>query len=252
MKFRPCIDLHYGKVKQIVGSSLSDNRQEAVVVNFESEHPASYFAEMYKTDGLFGGHVIKLGPGNDQVAADALKAYPNGLQIGGGINLENATFWLDQGADKLIVTSYIFQNGKFCPDRLAAMVKKVGRENLVLDLSCRQRDNKYLVVMDRWQTYTDFEITPKNLENLAKSCSEFLVHAVDVEGKQQGIEADLVAILAKYSPISMTYAGGISQKSDLDLLAHAGANRLDFTVGSALDIFGGHGLTYRELVSSYK
>ncbi len=248
MKFRPCIDLHNGKVKQIVGSSLSDNEKNSVQVNFEAEHPSDYFAKMYKAANLYGGHVIKLGPGNDQAAAEALRAFPGGLQIGGGITPENAKEWLEIGADKVIVTSYIFQDKDINWDKLELMVNKVGPENLVLDLSCRQLGDDYLVVMDRWQTFTSLRVNEKNLNKLARYCSEFLVHAVDVEGKQQGIEGQLVEQLAAWSPLPMTYAGGISSFDDIALLEKLGKGRIDYTVGSALDIFGGSGIKYQDLV----
>ncbi len=252
MRFRPCIDLHNGKVKQIVGSSLSDTDQNSVVTNFEAEFPSSYYAEMYKNDGLTGGHVIKLGPANDDAAANALRTYPGGLQIGGGITPENAQQWLDYGADKVIVTSYIFENGDISWEKLEKMTNAVGRDRLVLDLSCRKRDGKYLVVIDRWQTFTSLEVSEETLHTLSKYCCEFLVHAVDVEGKQQGVEAELVEQLALWSPIPMTYAGGISSMDDIEVLAQAGQGKLDFTVGSALDIFGGKGVTYQEVVNWQK
>lgn len=248
MRFRPCIDLHNGKVKQIVGSSLSDSDKDSVVTNFEAEYPSEYYSEMYKEDGLTGGHVIKLGPGNDEAAAQALKVYPGGLQIGGGITPENARQWLDYGASQVIVTSYIFENGDISWEKLEKITEAVGKENLVLDLSCRKRDGKYLVVIDRWQTFTSLEVSKETLEKLSNYCCEFLVHAVDVEGMQQGIEEELVGQLAEWSPIPMTYAGGISSLEDIEILKKAGKGKLDFTVGSALDIFGGKGLTYREVV----
>lgn len=248
MNFRPCIDLHNGKVKQIVGSSLSDSNAESVVTNFEAEFPSSYYARMYQKDGLKGGHVIKLGPGNDEAAAEALRAYPGGLQVGGGITSENAQKWLDYGADKVIVTSCIFQNGDISWEKLEEITEAVGKENLVLDLSCRKRDGKYLVVIDRWQTFTSLEVSAETLEKLADYCCEFLVHAVDVEGMQQGVEVELVEQLAKWSPIPMTYAGGISSMEDIEVLEKAGQGKLDFTVGSALDIFGGTGLAYQNVV----
>ena len=249
MRFRPCIDLHNGKVKQIVGSSLSDSDNESVVTNFEAEFPSSYYAKMYKSDELTGGHVIKLGLGNEEAAVDALKAYPGGLQIGGGITPDNAQYWLDCGADKVIVTSYIFTNGELDWYKLKKMTETVGKKNLVLDLSCRMRDEKYMVVIDRWQTFTSLEVSKVTLETLAEYCDEFLVHAVDVEGMQQGVEAELAKQLAEWSPIPMTYAGGISSLGDIDLLEKAGKGKIDYTVGSALDIFGGNGMTYQQVVN---
>src|SRR5208282_1311250 len=135
--FRPCIDLHEGKVKQIVGGSLGD---AGLRTNFVSEKPARWFAELYKRDGLTGGHVIMLGPGNENEARAALAAYPGGLQIGGGINRDNAQSWLDAGASHVIVTSWVFREGRVDWNRLGELVKTIGKERLVLDLSCRKRD----------------------------------------------------------------------------------------------------------------
>jgi len=246
MKFRPCIDLHQGKVKQIVGGTLSDN-SENLVENFVSDHDAAYYAELFKKDGLSGGHVIMLGPGNEAEALRALAAYPNGLQIGGGINADNAAFYLDHGASHVIVTSYVFRDGAIDYQNLKKLVTAVGRERLVLDLSCRAKDGTYYVVTDRWQKFTDLEINKVNLMNLAEYCAEFLIHAVDVEGRRQGIQEDLVAKLGSWAVIPTTYAGGIKDLSDLELICRIGRKKLDFTVGSALDIFGGF-LSYREVI----
>jgi phosphoribosylformimino-5-aminoimidazole carboxamide ribotide isomerase len=246
MKFRPCIDLHQGKVKQIVGGTLSDNSAE-LVENFVSEHDAGYYAELFRKDGLTGGHVIMLGPGNETEALKALAAYPNGLQVGGGINTDNAGFYLDHGASHVIVTSFVFRDGVVAYHNLKSLVKAIGIQRLVLDLSCRLKEGKYYVVTDRWQKFTNIEINETNLANLAGYCGEFLIHAADVEGRRQGIEADLVARLGRWTPIPTTYAGGIKDLSDLDLIEELGQGKLDFTVGSALDIFGGK-LPYEEVI----
>jgi len=236
MKFRPCIDLHNGKVKQIIGGTLTDNQ---VQTNFESEYDSAYYAELYRKDDLRGGHVIMLGPGNSEAARQALAAYPGGLQVGGGINCDNALEWLKAGASQLILTSYIFVDAEFKQDRLDKIFNLVGRENLVLDLSCRLRDGKYYIVTDRWQKFTTCEVNAKTLNQLAKYCTEFLIHAVDVEGKQAGIDTELIKIMAEHSPIPAVYAGGVRSQEDIDLIAKIGQNKIDYTIGSALDIFGG-------------
>lgn len=248
MKFRPCIDLHNGKVKQIVGSTLDDDNPLALTTNFTAEKPSSWFAELYRADGLTGGHVIKLGPGNDEAAREALAAWPGGLQVGGGITAENAVQWLDWGASHVIVTSYVFTDGRVDRERLARLVRAVGRQRLVLDLSCRRRGNDYVIVTDRWQKFTDVLVCAAVLEDLARSCDEFLIHAADVEGKCSGIESELVRRLAQWSPLPATYAGGVRDLADLRLISDLGQGRLDVTVGSALDIFGGTTLGYREAV----
>jgi len=248
MKFRPCIDLHDGRVKQIVGSTLNDRDTQAVKTNFESEYEPAWYAKMYQTDGLTGGHVIMLGQGNDRAARNALQAYPGGLQVGGGINIDNAPIWLDNGAAQVIVTSWVFVNGKLDMTRLEQLVSLVGRERLVLDLSCRIRDGKYYIVTDRWQTFTTMEVNSTTLSKLSSYCSEFLIHAVDVEGKQAGVDIELITIMAASCDIPMVYAGGVRSLADIELIGQAGNNQIDFTVGSALDIFGGS-LSYRQLVN---
>jgi len=189
-----------------------------------------------------------LGPGNEQAAINALSAYPGGLQIGGGITAENASFWLDAGASHVIVTSHVFHDGKLDTDRLTALVNKVGKNRLVLDLSCRKKGNHYYVVTDRWQKFTSLAVTEDILRQLAVSCDEFLIHAVDVEGKCNGIETELLTILAGVDECPMTYAGGIGSLEDLKLINELGHGVVDATVGSALDIFGGTGVTYEEVV----
>lgn len=247
MRFRPCIDLHCGQVKQIVGSSLRDDRPEALHTNFIASQPASWFAELYRRDGLTGGHIIQLGPGNEIAAGEALAAWPGGLQIGGGITAQNASLWLDRGASHVIVTSYVFVDGQIHWPRLADLVAMVGRDHLVLDLSCRKRGRDYFIVTDRWQKFTEVSIDEKTLTELAGSCAEFLIHAADVEGQCAGIEADLVRLLAELSPLPTTYAGGIRDQADIELIKTLGGGRIDFTAGSALDIFGGTGLVYADV-----
>ena len=250
MKFRPCIDLHQGKVKQIVGGTLTDN-SENLVENFVSCHDATYYANLFKRDGLTGGHVIMLGPGNETEALKALAVYPQGLQVGGGINADNAGFYLEHGASHVIVTSYVFRDGVIDYQNLKSLVKAIGKGRLVLDLSCRAKGGIYYVVTDRWQKFTDFEIDETNLVDLAEYCAEFLIHAADVEGRRQGIEEDLVAKLGQWVTIPTTYAGGIKDLADLELINRLGQGKLDFTVGSALDIFGGP-LAYEEVVRRVK
>ncbi len=234
--FRPCIDLHEGKVKQLVGGTLGAST-EALRTNFVSEKSSAEYAALYRRDGLLGGHVILLGPGNEQAARAALAAYPGGLQVGGGVNLDNAAGWLDAGASHVIVTSWLFQAGRVDFERLAQLERAVGKQRLVLDLSCRRRDADYWVVTDRWQTFTDVAITHATLDRLAQSCAEFLVHAVDVEGLCRGVDAELVEKLAAWSPIPATYAGGANSLADLELVTELGQGRVDLTIGSALDIF---------------
>lgn len=248
MKLRPCIDLHDGVVKQIVGSTLTDGDPRAVKTNFIAENSPAWYAALYRADNLTGGHIIKLGPGNDRAAEEALSVWPGGMQVGGGITAENAGHWLDKGASEVIVTSYVFRDGMVDSDRLRKLVAAVGRKRLVLDLSCRKKGDQYYIVTERWQKFTSVVICPEVLERLARSCSEFLIHAADVEGMCSGIEKPLVEKLAVWSPIPTTYAGGIRDLQDLQLIRDAGKGRLDCTAGSALDIFGGTTLTYKEAV----
>lgn len=249
MKFRPCIDLHNGKVKQIVGSTLKDDQPDLVKTNFTTDKSPAWFAELYRSDNLTGGHVIKLGPGNDTAAAEALAAWPGGMQLGGGITAENACEWLDRGASHVIVTSYVFTDGRVDDKRLKDLVRAVGRKRLVLDLSCRRRGDDYYIVTDRWQKFTDVQITSDTLGRLSESCDEFLVHAADVEGKCDGVEVELLKRLADWSPLPATYAGGVRDVEDMQLVKEVGKNRLDITIGSALDIFGGTTISYEEAVS---
>jgi phosphoribosylformimino-5-aminoimidazole carboxamide ribotide isomerase len=246
--FRPCIDLHQGQVKQIVGGTLTDD-PKSLRTNFITERPAAWFAELYRRDGLTGGHIIMLGPGNETAARHALAAYPGGLQIGGGINLENATSFLEAGASHVIVTSWVFRDGRLDWDRLLTLVKHVDKKRLVLDLSCRQRGDDYFVVTDRWQKFTDLAVNAATLELLAGYCQEFLVHAADVEGLCQGIDQRLVQLLAGASPIPTTYAGGARSLADLETVTRLSQGRVDLTIGSALDLFGGTGVRYADCVA---
>jgi phosphoribosylformimino-5-aminoimidazole carboxamide ribotide isomerase len=243
--FRPCIDLHEGKVKQIVGGTLGDS---GLRTNFVSTRPAEWFAELYRKDGLAGGHVIMLGPGNETAARAALAAYPGGLQIGGGVNAQNAREWLDAGASRVIVTSWVFREGRVDWARLDELIQAIGRDRLVLDLSCRKRGDEYLVVTDRWQKFTELVVNAETLEKFSSFCAEFLIHAVDVEGLCRGIDHELVAKLGRWTPIPTTYAGGANSLADLEEVTRSGGGKVDLTIGSALDIFGGTSVTYAECV----
>jgi phosphoribosylformimino-5-aminoimidazole carboxamide ribotide isomerase len=250
MKFRPCIDIHSGKVKQIVGGTLCDD-SKGLVENFVSDKDSTYFADMFKKDGLTGGHVIMLGQGNEEAALGALKAYPDGLQIGGGINADNAAHYIEQGASHVIITSYVFKDGAINFENLEKVVSAIGKERLVLDLSCRKKDDKYFVVTDRWQKFTNFQVNEQTISELEKYCSEFLIHAVDVEGKCSGIEKELVKNLGQWVSIPTTYAGGARSFEDIDDIKSLGNDKIDLTIGSALDIFGGQ-LSYKEVVDYCK
>ena len=256
MRFRPCIDIHNGKVKQIVGGSLTDQKDQAVE-NFVSEKDGAWFARLYREKGLKGGHIILLNPCSSPYyeqtkaqALSALRAWPGGMQVGGGIHPENAREFLEAGADKVIVTSYVFKDGQINWENLERMVHTVGPEHLVLDLSCRKKDGSYRIVTDRWQNFTDVSLDEDLLERLSSYCSEFLVHAVDVEGKASGIEKGLAETLGGWNGIPVTYAGGISSFEDISELEKYGNGKLDFTIGSALDIFGGE-MAYNDIVSRY-
>ncbi|MSU58778.1 MAG: phosphoribosylformimino-5-aminoimidazole carboxamide ribotide isomerase [Pedosphaera sp.] len=287
--FRPCIDLHEGKVKQIVGGTLDSG---GLRTNFVSDQSAAWFAELYRRDGLTGGHVIMLGPGNEAEARAALAAFPGGLQIGGGVSADNARGWLDAGASHVIVTSWVFRDGGVDEERLAQLVKLIGKERLVIDLSCRKRaqptssprdegvgrgprrgetiqdapplpgpllhpieerektaDAEYFVVTDRWQKFTDVTLSAETLQKFSASCAEFLVHAVDVEGLCRGIDGELVKKLGEWSPIPVTYAGGANSLADLETVTKLGQGKVDLTIGSALDIFGGRGVKFAEAVA---
>jgi phosphoribosylformimino-5-aminoimidazole carboxamide ribotide isomerase len=248
MKFRPCIDLRNGKVVQIVGSTLSDHNEANIETNFTTDREAADFARLYQHDQLLGGHVIALGEGNREAALSALGAFPGGMHYGGGVNAENASDYLEAGASHVIVTSYVFAGGRIDHDRLNRMVKAIGKQRLVLDLSCRWRDGAFWVVTDRWQIFTNEAVTPALLTSLSCHCDEFLVHGVDVEGKMQGLQEQLITLLGEYSPLPVTYAGGASKLDDLDAVRQLGGGRVDLTIGSALDIFGGS-IAYRDVVA---
>lgn len=245
MRFRPCIDIHNGKVKQIVGGSLKDEGNRAQE-NFVSEQDAPFYARLYREKHIRGGHIILLNSADSEYysatkrqALSALREYPRGLQVGGGITPENAEEFLDAGASHVIVTSYVFKGGRINWENLERIRRCVGRERLVLDLSCRKLDGEYRIVTDRWQKFTDVTVTPDTLKLLRDCCSEFLIHAVDVEGKASGIETELVRLLASLRDFPVTYAGGVGSFDDLEELRRAGENRVDVTIGSALDLFGG-------------
>lgn len=245
MKFRPCIDIHNGKVKQIVGGSLLDQGDWAQE-NFVSVHDGGFYGKLYRENGLSGGHIIILNAKDSayyeadvKEAEKALAAFPNGLQIGGGITDKNAKYFIEKGASHVIVTSFVFVDGRIRYDRLESLKNTVGKKHLVLDLSCRKKGNHYYIVTNRWQKFTEEQLTVELLKNLEKYCDEFLVHGVDVEGKSQGIDQELVRILAKYQGNSITYAGGVQDFKDLDILKKYGENHIDVTIGSALDLFGG-------------
>ncbi len=245
MKFRPCIDIHNGKVKQIIGGSLLDQGDQAEE-NFVSAHDAGFYGKLYKKNQLSGGHVILLNAKDSPYyeadrmeAVKALEAFPGGLQAGGGITDENAAYFIHKGASHVIVTSFVFSDGEIRYDRLERLRDAVGREHLVLDLSCRKKEGDYYVVTDRWQKFTKEKMRGSLLKELEVYCDEFLIHGVDVEGKSQGIDHELVKILAQYQGNPLTYAGGVRSFEDLELLKKYGKSRIDVTIGSALDLFGG-------------
>lgn len=266
MQFRPCIDIHNGKVKQIVGSSLKDIGNQAEE-NFVSEQDAAFYARMYQGDEVKGGHIILLNAVDSEYyeatkeqAVQALEAYPGGLQIGGGITAENASYYIEKGASHVIVTSYVFKDGKINRENLDKLVSAVGKEHIVLDLSCRYLDGMtcvetetepraagYYIVTDRWQKYTEEKVTFELLDALAAYCDEFLIHAVDVEGKQSGIQTELVVLLGEWGKLPITYAGGVHSFDDLKEIKRLGKNNLNVTIGSALDLFGGT-LKYKEVL----
>ncbi|KAF8592116.1 Phosphoribosylformimino-5-aminoimidazole carboxamide ribotide isomerase [Ramaria rubella] len=269
--FRPCIDLHDGVVKQIVGGSLSEQDPSSLQTNYVSSDSPAEFARLYKQNGLRGGHVIKLGPGNDEAAKEALAAWPGGLQVGGGITDKNALEWLDVGAEKVIVTSFLFPSARFSLDRLRDISSLVGKNRLVIDVSCRRKNEGWYVAMNKWQDIADMEVNQESLDLLSQYCrhtlnpldchvvmtftcisSEFLIHAADVEGLCQGIDEELVLKLGEWVKIPTTYAGGARDISDLDLVDKLSGGRVDLTYGSALDIFGGSLVKFTELAARNK
>ena len=246
MEFRPCIDIHNGSVKQIVGSSLQDAGDHAQE-NYVAKQDAAFFAKLYQKYHIRNGHIILLNPVNSpyyeatrEQALMALRAYPGGMQVGGGITPENAEQFLDAGASHVIVTSYVFRDGQIQYDHLKKLVEAVGKDKLVLDLSARMRENAYYIVTDRWQKFTDVCLDETTLEELSAYCDEFLVHAVDVEGKASGIEEPLAEMLGSWGKIPVTYAGGVHNFEDLSILRKLGRGRVHVTIGSALDLFGGN------------
>ena len=253
MHFRPCIDIHNGKVKQIVGGSLLDAGNQAEE-NFVAEQDASFYARLYKKSKIKGGHIILLNkvgtPYYDEdveQAKMALFEYPGGLQIGGGITVENAKEFLDMGASHVIVTSYVFRDGRIDYERLNNLIRMVGKDHLVLDLSCRKRNDQYYIVTDRWQKFTKEIVSKDTMEKLQDYADEFLIHAVDVEGRANGVEKDLVSILGEYASIPITYAGGVGSYEDIETIRRLGKDKLNVTIGSALDIFGGS-LDYEKII----
>lgn len=254
MEFRPCIDIHNGKVKQIVGSSLRDEGDQATE-NFVTDQDGAFFAKLYKKDGIRGGHIILLNSVDSeyyeatrQQALLALHAYPGGMQIGGGIRADNAAYFIREGASHVIVTSYVFRDGRVNYENLQKLLDAVGKEHLVLDLSCRMREGAYYIVTDRWQKFTDEKITPALLDKLSEFADEFLVHAVDVEGKASGIEEPLVQLLGDWGKLPVTYAGGVRSFENLKKIRELGHDRVNVTIGSALDLFGGE-MPYQEVLS---
>lgn len=256
MEFRPCIDIHNGKVKQIVGGSLTDKDNYAKE-NFVSEMGAGDYARLYRKKGLRGGHIILLNKKESEYyaadlaqAEEALAVWPRTLQVGGGITAENAADFIRKGASHVIVTSYVFQDGEIRFDRLEKLVKEIGKEHLVLDLSCRKKENTYYIVTDRWQKFTKQMLDVRLMEKLADYCDEFLVHAVNVEGTGTGVDAELLALLAGQCTVSVTYAGGVGTMEDIEKIRNIGKGKINFTVGSALDLFGGS-LAFDEIINKF-
>ncbi|KAF2841460.1 phosphoribosylformimino-5-aminoimidazole carboxamide ribotide isomerase [Patellaria atrata CBS 101060] len=248
-RFRPCIDLHAGQVKQIVGATLTDSSND-LKTNYVSEHSPGYFAKLYEENGLTGAHVIMLGPGNQDAAEEALAAWKDGLQVGGGITDQNARSWIEKGAEKVIITSFLFPNGTFSLPRLKSVLEALGsdKNKLVIDLSCRRKGDTWFVAMNKWQTITDMELSQESISLLEPYCSEFLIHAADNEGLQQGIDHELVRKLAEWCTIPVTYAGGGRNMEDLETVQMLSNGKVDLTIGSALDIFGGSGVKFEDCV----
>jgi phosphoribosylformimino-5-aminoimidazole carboxamide ribotide isomerase len=247
-RFRGCIDIHSGQVKQIVGGTLNKDdttTDSSLSTNFVSTLPSSHYAQLYNDNNVTGTHVIKLGsnPENDKTALEAIKSWPGGLQIGGGINDTNALYWIEQGASHVIVTSWLFPNNEFSMERLLKLEQLVGKAKIVIDLSCRKRVTdsgiKWMVATNKWQTITDFELSRDNFQLLGEHCDEFLVHAADVEGLCQGIDEELVVKLSEWCDSPITYAGGAKNIDDLKRVQELSNGKVDLTYGSALDIFGG-------------
>ena len=245
MEFRPCIDIHNGRVKQLIGGTVADSIDSARE-NYVSEKSAAWYAELFREKNLKNGHVVLLNSKESPYyestkaqAMEALRAYPGGLQVGGGITAENAEEYLDAGASHVIVTSYVFRDGDISFENLNRLLEAVGKKKLVLDLSCRKKDGRYYIMTDRWQRYTKVALDEDILDLLASFCDEFLIHAVDVEGKICGIETDLVKILGRWKRIPITYAGGIRSLEDIRTIKEIGQDKIHVTIGSALDLYGG-------------
>lgn len=256
MEFRPCIDIHNGKIKQIVGGSLTDEADYAKE-NFVSEMGGAEYAKLYKQKGLRGGHIILLNAkGSEYYKEDlkqakaALSEWPNALQIGGGVTAENAKDFINMGASHVIVTSYVFVDGEIRFERLEELVKAVGKEHLVLDLSCRKKEDDYYVVTDRWQKFTKQPLNAELIHTLSSYCDEFLVHAVNVEGTGMGVDKELLELLSADCKIPITYAGGIGSMEDIGIIQNIGKSKINFTVGSALDLFGGT-LKFDEIITNF-
>ncbi|KAF3770106.1 phosphoribosylformimino-5-aminoimidazole carboxamide ribotide isomerase [Cryphonectria parasitica EP155] len=253
--FRPCIDLHAGQVKQIVGGTLDEKTPSTLKTNFVSPHPPAHFARLYRENELKGAHVIMLGPGNAEAAREALAAWPGALQVGGGITDQNAKEWVDTGAEKVIITSFLFPEAHFSQARLDSVVAALqgDRSRLVIDLSCRRQqadgeEPRWFVAINKWQTLTDMEVNQASIKQLEPYCSEFLIHAADNEGLQRGVDEDLVTKLSQWCTIPVTYAGGGRNLDDLDRVRALSGGKVDLTIGSALDCFGGSGVRLDECV----
>lgn len=255
MTFRPCIDIHNGQVKQIVGASLRDKGDEATE-NFVAAYDASYYARLYKEHNLKGAHVIMLNSKDSEYyeatkaqALLAISEYKDSLQVGGGIDDKNAKFFIDNGASHVIVTSYVFKDGLIQYENLDALVKAVGKEHIVLDLSAGKKDGGYVIVTDRWQKYSSVNITAELFVELSQYCDEFLVHGIDTEGLKKGPDMDLIKILSDVSSkvnTPITYAGGIANTDHIKMIEELSGGKLNYTIGSALDIFGGS-LSFEEI-----
>ena len=250
MKFRPCIDLHQGKVKQIVGATFDEDPLK-ITSNHVSDRTPSYFANLYRSKGLDGGHVIKLGKGNDEAALSALKTYPGGLQIGGGINPNNIREWIDAGASKVILTSWLFTRNRIDFSRLGLLVELVSPERITLDLSCSKFEDGYRIMANQWRTRTEALLDRRLLERLSPFCSEFLIHSVDAEGRREGVDGQLLELLSGFSTRPLVYAGGVASWSDVGKIETLGRGEIDFTAGSSLDIFGGNTLRFEDLATRY-
>ncbi len=256
MQFRPCIDIHNGKVKQIVGGSLSDEEDYARE-NYVSDMQAADYAALYRKKGLRGGHIILLNSKDSKFyeadleqARGALSEWPEALQIGGGVTAENARQFIEMGASHVIVTSYVFSDGLIRYDRLQKLADAVGKEHLVLDVSCRKREEQYFIVTDRWQKFTKQPLEKELFRKLSRYCDEFLVHAVNVEGTGMGVDEELLTLLADETEVPITYAGGIGSMADIEKIKNIGRGSVNFTVGSALDLFGGP-LKLDEIVTKF-